>query len=89
VGLFLELGIVGLLAFGVLAAALLVRAGRRVRALEGLRRGLAAACAGAFAGGLALALFQSYVYAPGNNATVALWLSGFLGAGAAASVDAG
>jgi hypothetical protein len=88
VGLFLQLGVLGLLAFGVLAA-MLVGAGRGVRVLDGPRRGLAAACAGAFAGGLALALFQSYVYAAGNNAALALWLSGFLAAGAAASVDAG
>ncbi len=89
VGLFLQLGMLGLLAFGALAASILVGAGRGIRSLDGQRRGLAAACAGAFAGGLALALVQSYVYAAGNNATVALWLSGFLAAGAAASVDAG
>jgi hypothetical protein len=89
VGLFLQLGVLGILAFAALVASMLVGAGRGLRALEGSRRGLAVACAGAFAGGLALALFQSYVYAAGNNAAVALWLSGFLAAGAAASVDAG
>lgn len=89
VGLFLQLGVLGVLAFGVLAAAVLVGAGRGIRSLDGPRRGLAAACTGAFAGGLALALVQSYVYAAGNNATFALWLSGFLAAGAAVSVDAG
>jgi hypothetical protein len=89
VGLFLQLGVLGILAFAALAASMLVGAGRGLRALDGARRGLAVACAGAFAGGLALALFQSYVYAAGNNAAVALWLSGFLAAGATASVDAG
>jgi MFS family permease len=33
---------------------------------------------GALAAGVVLALFQSYVYAAGNNATAAFWICGFL-----------
>jgi hypothetical protein len=78
VGLFLQLGAVGLAAFAVLAAVMLAVPARVLTRLEGERRHLAAACTGAFAAGLVLALFQSYVYAAGNNATAVLWISGFL-----------
>jgi hypothetical protein len=89
IGLYLQLGALGVIAFFALAGALLVPPLRRIGALQGSRRGLAAACAGAFAGGLVLAVFQSYVYAAGNNATLVLWISGFLAVGAAATIDAG
>jgi hypothetical protein len=94
-GLFLQLGAAGLVLFGavVAAIALAVRAavipkrasGSEPQAAFGpAQRHLVAACAGAFAGGLVLALFQSYVYAAGNNATAALWICGFLACAAAA-----
>jgi hypothetical protein len=37
-----------------------------------------------FAGALALAFFQSYLYAPGNAATITAWVCAFVGFGAAA-----
>jgi O-Antigen ligase len=77
VGLTLELGAVGLLLFLGLAAALLVPA-LRVRTSDARVRELRAACAGALVSGLVLGAFQSYLYAPGNNATAALWISAFL-----------
>ena len=77
VGLLLQLGAAGLAAFVALAAVLLVRA-RNVRLLEPARRELAAGLAGALVAGLALAFFQSYVYAAGNNATAVLWICAFL-----------
>jgi O-antigen ligase/polysaccharide polymerase Wzy-like membrane protein len=82
-GLFLQLGVVGLAAFALLAAALLGPALRSLRMLDAPTRSVAAAAAAAFVAGLVLALFQSYVYAPGNNATIALWICGFLALAAA------
>jgi hypothetical protein len=84
IGLFLQLGAVGLLLLAGLVASLLAAA-RRTR--PGLRR-LTAGAAGAFVTGLALALTQSFVYAPGSNATLAVWVSAFLLPAAAASSDA-
>lgn len=88
IGLFLQLGAAGIAAFAALAVGILAAAARAIGRLEASRRELAAACAGAFGAGLVLALFQSYIYAAGNNATAALWVCGFL-AGAAATPDAG
>jgi hypothetical protein len=84
-GLFLQLGVVGLAAFAALAAALLGPALRALRRLDAHTRAVAAAAAAAFVAGLVLALFQSYVYSPGNNATVALWICGFLALAAGAT----
>jgi hypothetical protein len=78
VGLALQLGALGLAAFAALCAALLVPALRVVRLLDPARRGITAAAVGVLVGGLALAFFQSYVYAAGNNATAALWICAFL-----------
>jgi O-antigen ligase len=72
IGLLLQLGVVGLVLFVLVAVALLVRT-FRVRA-----GAVAAAAAAAFSAGLVLAFFQSYVYAAGNNATAAVWICGFL-----------
>jgi hypothetical protein len=83
-GLFLQLGLVGLAGFVVLATMLLAPALRSMPRLDPHARSVAAAAVGAFVAGLVLALFQSYVYAPGNNATVALWVCGFLALAAAA-----
>jgi hypothetical protein len=87
IGLFLQLGAAGIAVFGALAVAILATAARAIGRLEAPRRELAAACTGAFVAGLVLALFQSYIYAAGNNATAVLWICAFL-AGAAAIPDA-
>jgi hypothetical protein len=84
IGLFLQLGVLGLLAFVLLAAALLVPALRALGRLDPQRRSVAAAAGAAFVAGLVLALSQSYVYAPGNSATAAVWVCGFLALAAAA-----
>jgi O-antigen ligase len=72
IGLFLQLGIVGLALLGAFAVFAIVRA---LRTAGGRN---SAACASVVAAGLVLALFQSYLYAAGNNATAAFWISGFL-----------
>ncbi len=77
VGLALELGALGLVLFLGLVAALLVPV-VRARSSDARTRRLTAACAGALVAGLVLGVFQSYLYAPGNNATAALWISAFL-----------
>ena len=69
-GILLQLGVAGLLV--LLALALLL-----LRPALAARSSTTAAAAAAFAGALVLALFQSYVYAAGNAATTAAWLSGF------------
>jgi hypothetical protein len=78
VGLLLQLGAVGLAAFLALAALLLAPAIRASARLSGRELHLAAACAGGLVAGLVLGLFQSYLYAVGNNATAAVWICGFL-----------
>jgi hypothetical protein len=74
-GLFLQLGVAGLLVF----AAAIVLSGRRLGARladAGPReRGLAAGFAGAVVAGLVLALTQSFVYSAGNVATLTFWVS--------------
>jgi O-antigen ligase len=77
-GLLLQLGVVGLAALLALVAVLVVPVVRASRRLDTARRGVAAACAGAVAAGLVLAVVQSFVYAPGNVATLAFWISAFL-----------
>jgi O-antigen ligase len=78
IGLLLQLGFVGLVLFVLLAGAVLFRA-LRVRS-----DAVAIAAGASFAAGLALAFFQSFVYSAGNNATAAVWISGFLALAAAA-----
>jgi O-antigen ligase len=78
VGLLLQLGVVGLALFLLAAAIPLWRGIRAVPRLGPRARALTAALAGAFVAGIVLAFFQSYVYAPGNNATLVLWISGLL-----------
>jgi O-antigen ligase len=77
-GLLLQLGLVGLALFLLAAAIPLWRGIRALPRLGSQSRALTAALAGAFVAGIVLAFFQSYVYAPGNNATLALWISGLL-----------
>ena len=78
IGLFLDLGVVGVVAFVGFVLALVGFGVMRLRSLDPQRRLLVAACSGAVAGGLVLAAFQSYLYAVGNNATAAFWLCAFL-----------
>jgi hypothetical protein len=88
VGLFLQLGTLGVVLFLALVVLLLLAGARALRGPRPQARLLAAAATGAFAGGLVLALTQSYAYAAGNNATLAVWLCAFLLPAAAASTDA-
>src|SRR5207247_4994647 len=87
-GLFVELGAVGVAIFLLLLALLVRRALRALPRLRDTERRAAAACAGAVVAGLVLACFQSYIYAPGNNATAALWICTFLLVAATALPDA-
>jgi hypothetical protein len=87
VGLFLQLGIVGVVLFLVLAATLLVTGARASRRSVTSGGRLAAAVAGGLVAGLVLALTQSYLYAAGSNATAAVWLCAFLLPAAAATPD--
>jgi hypothetical protein len=76
-GLVLQLGVVGLALFVALAVVLFMPAVWRVPRGQHTR-GLTGASAGMLAAGLVLGLFQSFVYAAGNNATAALWIGAFL-----------
>jgi hypothetical protein len=75
VGMFLQLGLVGLALLLALAAAL-VRG-----SVAALRRDtrIAAACIAVLVTGLALGVVQSSLYSVGNTATVATWTCAFLG----------
>jgi hypothetical protein len=77
IGLFLQLGVAGLVAFVAFLLSSLWAAIAHAPASLRDRR-LVAACTGALVGGLLLAGFQSYLYAVGNNATAAFWLCAFL-----------
>jgi O-antigen ligase len=79
VGVFLQLGIAGLVVLLALAAALVAALARAVRRLKGEARRAAAACTAVVCAGLVLAVVQSYLYAAGNNATLTVWLCAFLG----------
>lgn len=78
IGLLLQLGAVGLASFVTLIAGA-VLAGRR--ALRG--RGFGVAAVGALAGGLVVALVQSYVYSAGDIAALTFWVAAALCAVAA------
>src|SRR5437763_1883528 len=84
VGVFLQLGIAGLVVLLALAAALVAALGSAVRRLDGKARRASAACTGVVCAGLVLAVVQSYIYAAGNNATLTVWLCAFLGLALAA-----
>jgi hypothetical protein len=78
IGILLQLGLVGLILLLALAAVLVGPAVRRGSS------GIAAAATGSFAAALVLALFQSYLYAPGNAATLTAWVCAFAVSGATA-----
>ena len=76
IGMYLQLGVAGLLALAALVAALVWAALRRAD------RWQIAGPLGAFTAALILALVQSYLYSVGNIATLALWTAAFVaGAG--------
>jgi hypothetical protein len=79
IGIVLQLGLVGLLVLLSLSFALVrttLKAGSRC---------IAAAATASFAAALVLALFQSYLYAPGNAATITAWVCAFAASGVAAT----
>jgi len=78
IGLFLQVGVGGLAAFAAFFGVVLAQGTLALSRLAGAERRLAAACAGAIVGGLVLAVFQSYLYSVGNNATAAFWICVFL-----------
>jgi len=77
-GVLLQLGVAGLACLVALALGLLAAGVAAARGLAGAPRRAAAAAAAALAGGLALALTQSYLVSVGNVATASVWISGFL-----------
>lgn len=77
IGFYLQLGIVGAVSAVALLLALATAAVVAVRRSDDGRE-LAPALAAVVAAGLALMLVQSYVYAVGNIATVAFWVSGLV-----------
>jgi hypothetical protein len=78
IGMFLQLGAVGVGVFVALLASLVVAGGRALVPAERQGRVLAATCGAVLLVGLALGLFQSYLYAAGNNATLSVWICAFL-----------
>jgi MFS family permease len=78
IGLFLQVGAAGLAAFAVFLGVVLAQGTLALSRLADRERRLGAACAGAIVGGLVLAIFQSYLYSVGNNATAAFWICVFL-----------
>ena len=78
IGIALQLGVAGLLAFG----ALLVALGRGAfGAFRRDRAGIAAAGIGVLGAGLTAAIGQSFVYSVGDIATATFWIAAFLLAG--------
>jgi O-antigen ligase len=78
IGMFLQLGIVGVALLVLLAVMLLGRSLAALRRLGERERRIAAACAATLLTGLGLAVVQSSLYAVGNTATLAIWTCGFL-----------
>jgi hypothetical protein len=76
IGLYLQLGVVGLACFVALVIALIVAA------LRATSRWSAAVPLGVLLAALLLAMVQSYIYSVGNVATMTVWICAFLGAAA-------
>jgi O-antigen ligase len=83
IGLFLELGLVGLALFLAIVVWIGVAAVRGFRRLAPDERWPIAVCGALAAGGLILAVGLSYVYSVGNIGTVSFWVGLFLLAAAA------
>jgi O-antigen ligase len=79
VGMFLQLGVVGVALLLALAAALARGVWEALRRLDGHDRRLAAACAAVLLTGLGLGVVQSSLYAVGNTSTLSIWTCAFLG----------
>lgn len=79
IGILLQLGVVGLVLLLALAVVLLAPALRRGS------RGIVTAATASFAAALVLALFQSYLFAAGNAATITAWVGAFAVSGFAAA----
>ena len=77
IGMLLQLGVAGALAFATLLAAI-VAGGARVLRGSAPGRLEATACAAVVAAGLVLALTQSYLTSVGNVATVTFWVGALL-----------
>jgi hypothetical protein len=91
IGLLLQLGIVGLLLFVALLLILARSLGAAIRRPSTIRADpeLAAALAAVTLAGAVAALFQSYVYAAGNIATLPFWTCAFLLTAATSSAALG
>jgi len=74
IGIYLQLGAVGLAAFLALVGALAFGALRRLTSPE------ASVSLGVLAAALVLAIVQSYIYSVGDIGTVTVWVCAFLGA---------
>ena len=77
IGLWLQVGLAGLLAFLVAVAFLLVRFVRALRSMAG-ERGVFIACGGIVVSGFLMAVAQSYIYSVGNVATATVWIAAFM-----------
>jgi O-antigen ligase len=77
-GVALQLGVVGLVAFLAVLAALAWAAVVALRTLTASALAAARACAAVFAAGLALGLTQSYLTSPGNLASPTIWIAALL-----------
>jgi hypothetical protein len=78
IGLYLQLGLVGLVLFVALGLTLVAAGIRAVRAVPEAQRAFVGACLAAVAGGIVLMLFQSYVYAAGNLSAASFWTCALL-----------
>ena len=74
VGIYLQLGLVGVVLLLAMWLVLARAMGRLLRANEEI----GAACAGVVIAGLVLTVVQSYVYSVGNIAAISFWVAAFL-----------
>lgn len=78
IGMFLQLGVVGVVLLLAVLGSLVYAGARALRRAEQAARPQVATCAAVLLVGLFLALFQSYLYAAGNTATLSVWICSFL-----------
>ncbi len=81
IGIFLQLGLVGLLLLVSIGIAIVLAARRALRPTG--ERAVGAACLGVVAAGTILAVVQSYIYAVGDIGTLPFWSAAFVLAGLA------
>ena len=77
-GMLLQLGVVGLLLFAVIAISLVRRSLRAIGRVHGDERGVVAVGLGVLVAAAALMLIQSYVYSVGNVGSVTVWVTLFV-----------